>query len=622
MNNAFSKKIPFALMAVFASHCTQFKLKAGTRDEALREPSAAKCRPTRVVEIGKSKNVPICVLGGDPQSFTPTESAKTVTDAENFDVIVVGAGLSGLSSAVYLSDQNLKVLILEKEMRVGGLASAGVDEEDDVVYDRGAAYFTKPYREEYEIINHIELGKYKEHAIREPIDSYFWNGTLYSEIWSPETIKKLPASFDVFRLALIAADEGKKIPNQPFEEFEKVGGSMVLDQITTVAWIRKMPAELALLKSPDAKRALRSFNKEIKEGKLDSKDPMKDVLGLIDLYCRSALGTTSDRVSAMAFANFYISEIDTRYTTPIGTGKAAQNMEKMLRERSSLVTISTQSPVLSIDNAEAKGPNEFVTVKYNRKDGNAIATHSVKAHYVVFAAQLGLAPKLITGFKEKNPNGQAALMSSLEYAHYSVHNIKVKGHPWRAAYDTWTRARDYSENDFTDFILGRWMELDGYSGFRDFKKDPPDDAIFSIYHPLPSSWIGKEYSRDQAAGLAEKASQRLVSLYSDQFKKMDLTGVASNTEIDTLSIKTSRWPFSVHIATPGYYSSHQDGGKTLPARAKVLRAPYGRVFFANNNLGTPAFEEALFRGHCAANNILKRENSRFENESWSRCPLD
>jgi hypothetical protein len=84
------------------------------------------------------------------------------------------------------------------------------------------------------------------------------------------------------------------------------------------------------------------------------------------------------------------------------------------------------------------------------------------------------------------------------------------------------------------------------------------------------------------------------------------------TQIEVRSVETSRWPYSIHIAKPGHFI----------VEAKVLRRPLGRIFFANNNIGTPAFEEALFRGHCAANNVLKRVDPSFAQEKWSRCPLD
>lgn len=85
------------------------------------------------------------------------------------------------------------------------------------------------------------------------------------------------------------------------------------------------------------------------------------------------------------------------------------------------------------------------------------------------------------------------------------------------------------------------------------------------------------------------------------------------TKIDVLSVETSRWPFAVHVTAPGHFS------KKSEAPAPQLRP---RILRAQQPLGTPAFEEALFRGHCAANNVLKRMNPSFEQESWTKCPLE
>lgn len=38
---------------------------------------------------------------------------------------------------------------------------------------------------------------------------------------------------------------------------------------------------------------------------------------------------------------------------------------------------------------------------------------------------------------------------------------------------------------------------------------------------------------------------------------------------------------------------------------------FGNIAFGNSNIGTPSFEEALFRGHCAANKILYRLDPKF-----------
>jgi monoamine oxidase len=48
--------------------------------------------------------------------------SKTVLAAEKADVIVIGAGLSGLKAAIEMAEQGLKVIVLEANSRVGGRA--------------------------------------------------------------------------------------------------------------------------------------------------------------------------------------------------------------------------------------------------------------------------------------------------------------------------------------------------------------------------------------------------------------------------------------------------------------------------------------------------------------------
>jgi hypothetical protein len=213
---------------------------------------------------------------------------------------------------------------------------------------------------------------------------------------------------------------------------------------------------------------------------------------------------------------------------------------------------------------------------------------------------------VIDGFAEQAPE-QAKLISELGYSHYSVHGVEIKGHPYvkNGSYDTWMHAKDYSDSDPTDFILGRWVATRGY---KDFPKDNKD--ILTIYHPLPQRVLG-HYSAAEAAEIAATAVDRVLDEARPYFEP-SFTADANWKNKNVISVSTNLWPYSVHIARPHYYTD----------KVKILRKPFGRVFFANNNLGTPAFEEALFRGHCGANNVLKRLVPDFQQEKWSRCPLE
>ncbi|MGZ3672581.1 MAG: FAD-dependent oxidoreductase [Bdellovibrionota bacterium] len=537
----------------------------------------------------------IQVVGGDEKSFRPpAPNGAPEPLGKDYDVVVVGSGLSGLSASIFLAEAGKSVLVLEKEATFGGLAQGTTFPGTDVRFDRGAAYWTSAYEEEQQILQRIGLGDFQtKHPIPEPIDSYYWNGKMYPGIWDDETLKDLPASFALFKNELNKASDEGLIPDQPIEEAPK----MDLDRYSAAGWIRSMPGKAAKRTDDDSKAIYARYKAELKSGKIPASDPMAGVVGLMDLYCRSALGTTSQYVSAIAFANFYISEVVTRYTTQIGTGQAAENMVKLLGTHDN-VSLQASSPVLHIKNGA-----DGVDTTY-AQNGKAYSVHS---KYLVFAAQLKFAPRIIDGFAAGAPE-QAALMSSMAYSDYSVHAVEVKGHPYRLTYDTWTRATDANDHDFTDFILGRWMDpsLNGYDGFRDFKSDPPGNSIITIYHPLPLGFTGSGYDDHQAKLVAAHAVSRLLQIYSPF--------LAQNykTKFEILGVQTSRWPFSVHVAVPGHFIK----------KVKIMRKPFGRVFFGNNNLGTPAFEEALFRGHCAANNVLAHMDSSFAPEAWSRCVIE
>ena len=45
---------------------------------------------------------------------------KSDLQSEKFDVIIIGSGMSGLTTAALLAQNNFKVLVLEKHFKVGG----------------------------------------------------------------------------------------------------------------------------------------------------------------------------------------------------------------------------------------------------------------------------------------------------------------------------------------------------------------------------------------------------------------------------------------------------------------------------------------------------------------------
>ena len=86
-----------------------------------------------------------------------------------YDVIVIGAGISGLTCASLLSKKNLKVCVIDAQYKPGG--SCGIFKRDDVIFEQGAAmlygfndkgycphtYVFNELEEEINIIRHDKL---------------------------------------------------------------------------------------------------------------------------------------------------------------------------------------------------------------------------------------------------------------------------------------------------------------------------------------------------------------------------------------------------------------------------------------------------------------------------------
>jgi protoporphyrinogen/coproporphyrinogen III oxidase len=161
----------------------------------------------------------------------------------NFDIIVVGGGISGLGAALKLHDAGKKVLVLEKENRVGGRVST--DRFDGFAIDTGATllggrfkhlkYLIKrlhleEYAEEIDFSFELHDGKTKKKIRRTRFDDLLFNPAL-----------PLRAKWALIKFGIQAFWYGRKLDhgnalmienldNMSTEEyFKKLGGKEVLD---------------------------------------------------------------------------------------------------------------------------------------------------------------------------------------------------------------------------------------------------------------------------------------------------------------------------------------------------------------------------------------------------------
>lgn len=492
-----------------------------------------------------------------------------VREQKTYDVVIVGAGPAGLTAALYLAEAGKSVLILERNEQAGGLAMGS--ELKGVRAGGGAAYSAGPSDKfEYDIFRKIGLGQYKKKlTIAEPIDSYLWHGKLYKGIWEEHTLQELPASFALFKHALLAlSKKGAGLETGALAEWA--------DNMDMATLVRKMPE---LVRAERGTKARAIYERFTNDEKVPKEDPMQDVIDLLDLYGRSALGGTAKEISARQFIEFYESEIYTRYTGSLGTGTIAEALLKRLEKYRHLVEIRTSTPVAQMENTDKGGVRTVFM--------NGSVAKEVHSHHAIFAASVKSATKLIKDLEKTDPEKVDAI-NTIEMTDYAVHVVRMRNHAYRATYDTWSFGeRDPSKP--TDFILGRWQDTNGFAGMRDFTVHPKDDrGVITIYHPLGRS-DANNFSTTQTL-------ERVDAAVTDMVEKLAKQGTGIKLS-DVELVETYRWPDSIHIVRPGYL-------RLVP----VLARPTGQIRYANNSVSAPELESAMARGAREALMIIESEN--------------
>jgi|GEM_PF-928145 len=486
------------------------------------------CATFGAVPVGSAAPVPkldrskvyINVLGFEDAGLTNAPKAPAHSDDTIYDVIIIGGGLSGLTAAWYLRDH--RILLLERKDTAGGLALRGVSKEG-VAYGRGSAYFSKPRGQVEKIYADLGLDPVEKRAIPEPSDSFFWNGRLYIGVWEEETLRHLPRGFSQFKEAIREAEAKGLIAEQPMEE----AANLQLDLSTAAGFIKP-------------------FGPELKD--------------FMDSYSQSALGAKTDQINAMAFLNFYLAEMETRYAWPGGTAGASLRLNNLLTAHNPGI-LRTGAHVTRVRNV-AGG----VEITWQE----AGAAREARARFAVMAVPLLTASWLMDDY----PDDRRRLVARLPYANYVVHTVFTSRELFTGSYDTW-----FANRSFSDVITARWIEA---AGFR--PAVPAGPGILSIYQPLSPARKVDLGDTNKVADLAMTALQELAEMIPDLAKEA------------RLEVESYRWPASIHVVPPGYFSTW----------VPTLKPPVGRVYFAGNNLGTPSFEEALYRGWRAAKDVQGR----------------
>ncbi len=311
--------------------------------------------------------------------------------SDTFDVVVIGGGISGLTAAYQLRDEN--VLLLERDSELGGIAKQG--HYKGIPYSLGSAYLVdtqEPFGSFYN-----ELGLTLT-PVERPV-----NTLRTQKEWTTFAKGPFAKPFEQLRAQLKKYVQQPDFPVLPIENASSA--ALKLDQISFYDYLKA--------------------------------DYPLDFIHCIDAYCRSSLGGMIHEVSAYAGINFY-SEIATPiYAFPGGNAYLVQRLINLLN----VAGTNRYRTGISVYNIQQNG-DQVLTSYYKNSDPFSFQTVASKS--VILAIPYFTALQILNGLSPE----QQALMFGMQYGAYLVANCCFDREVFQGGYDNWLS----SNPAFTHFI--------------------------------------------------------------------------------------------------------------------------------------------------------------------------
>jgi protoporphyrinogen oxidase len=352
--------------------------------------------------------------------------AKNNNESMQCDVVIIGAGASGLAAALTLHDAGFDVLLLENESQVGGAGIHG--NMHDIKYPYGSVYFVDYSDDIKKICARTGL-----QPLPAPEDAVLHQGELIGNFWSDASLQSLEISqiekdgMKRFRDVLL---NDQKVPSYPLP--------------------RKLSQYESELDAQSAKEYLSQYSSPYLET-------------LLDLYSRSSMGGTLKESNAYCLLNFYSSEIGSefgkdRFTFPGG-------MNALYKAIASLIP---QEKVMT---------NHLAFAIENTKDGVEVSCVNdvneiriVKAKKVIMTGQKHVSSFMIQDLSD----AQRSAMMSMQYPPYATMHFTCEEELFpNHIMDVWTpEATPFC----TDIICSNAMQG---------TKKKYDHHVYSIFGAMP-----------------------------------------------------------------------------------------------------------------------------------------
>ncbi len=530
----------------------------------------------------------------NPSPIDETQGSFPIQeDPTQADVIIVGSGISGLSSAFYLSQHHpkMKILILDANANFGGNAGRDDHSPIPVISSTAAAYAVAPYDDFLKKIYRETGLNWESHIVPGPFYSYYFD--KHTPYILPNTAGW---NLDTFGKGL----KDMPYPRHIIKDFENTRKDLM-------EWYERDGAPTDPPDRSDPKfddLAEISFHEYL----IKRKNYHPAVSDFYSRYTTDALAGTCSQISAHSAIGFLGSEYHPRFVLPGGNSGIARHFLRWLVPDSlphpdspHFYTQQIQYSKLDQDNNRVRVRQQAILLRADTDSKDASVTYfhqgrflRANARNVILATQSHSAKHCVEHLIDADTK---KAWKEITLAPAVVANVTLR-----------------TAAPLIDLKLG----------FNQFWWGSKRWACFTV-----ADWIGPERNnRDRETVLTfydgnssppEAMPTARAHLMSTPFSdyetsiQEDLTRVLKGTsfdfEKDVSAIYLYRWGHALVYSKPGFLFDPPSQPQSAPySRSSVrykARKQIGRISFAGQDLsGTPSTESAIGSGLRAAGEVL------------------
>lgn len=147
-------------------------------------------------------------------------SFNELTENEETEICIIGAGLFGLTTAYYLSKFGKKVIVIEKEKigeKVSGNTTGKITSQHGLFYDHLVSDYGKNFAQKYLEANEKAINNIKKIIEEENIECDFEEKDAYVYTTEQDEIQNIEKEIETVRKIGKAAEFVTEIKNMPFK---------------------------------------------------------------------------------------------------------------------------------------------------------------------------------------------------------------------------------------------------------------------------------------------------------------------------------------------------------------------------------------------------------------------